>query len=97
MITEHFHVNSRKLVLDEAIPNGSQIRLQDVIYGVNMQSEFFLMTLVLQPDNYTGKSYRRIFRIPMENMSFSGFKESCLNQCERIQDRAAKPLFKSMI
>ena len=97
MITEHFHVNSRKLVLDEAIPNGSKIRLQDAIYGVNMRSEFFLMTMVLQQHNYTDKRYRHIFRIPMKNTSFNGFKESCLNQCERIQDRDAKPLFKSTI
>ena len=97
MITEHFYINSRKLVLDEAIPNGSKIRLQDVIYGVNMRSEFFLMTMELRPNDYTTERYRHVFRIPMKNMSFNGFKESCLDQCEPVQDHIAKLLFKSTI
>lgn len=97
MITEHFYVNSRKLVLDEAIPNGSKIRLQDVIYDVDMRSEFFTMTMTLQPDIYTATRYRRVFEIPMKSTSFDSFKESCLDQCERVRDRTAKPLFKSTI
>ena len=102
METDHIFINTKKVTLSKPLPLGSEIKLIDISYEVNALAEFFSMRIhgyIPSPSYFDSRSKGHIFtfRIPMNKMTFSDFKKSCLSQCEHITSFSERVLIRDII